>query len=97
MAVRRLDCTTHRRFVDRIQRITVETERCWGGMSTAKMFAHLPRMNKFTLEDVEIDERNSFLPRYILGPIFFSELVPRPKGQGKGEPRTLAWAGPSRT
>jgi hypothetical protein len=95
------------RFVDRINRITPETERLWGSMSPAKMLRHLRLAFEGSLGEFEVQDRSNFFTRNILAFIVFhlwtnwpkgkikvpDHLTPEPDGNVESERRKLIEAG----
>jgi hypothetical protein len=70
-------------FTDRINSITVETERLWGTMSAPKMLRHLRLAFEGSLGEMEAQDRSNFLTRTVLRYIVFHLWTNWPKGRIK--------------
>jgi len=69
--------------MDRINRITPETQLLWGSMSSARMLRHLRLAFEASLGEVVVEDRSNFFTRNILAFIVFHLWTNWPKGKIK--------------
>lgn len=86
-----LNAQTLPAFLARIETITDDSQRQWGTMSPAQMFAHLDLSVKAGIGEVEVTDRSTAAFR-VLRPLLFSGLIPMPKGKAQTAPEYLSSA-----
>jgi hypothetical protein len=87
----KMDLTTQTlpAFLARIETIGDDSQRQWGTMTPAQMFAHLDLSVKAGIGEIEVTDRSTLAFR-VLRPLLFSGLIPMPKGKAKTAPEYLA-------
>ncbi len=80
MAYPILDRGTLPDFEARASRITSDSQRLWGTMTAAAMFAHLTRSIELSLGEVEVPDRSNFLTRTLLRWFVFDSPIPWMRG-----------------